>query len=471
MKISISFATLVPILLLCLSFPPTIALAFNHGNFTRVLCSSTERDALLKLKHDLTDPSNRLASWVSDEDCCRWHGIVRHGSTGHVIELNLRSLSFQEYHDTFHDVANRDYEDYTRLFFLSGKINPSLLNLKHLVHLDLSNNDFGGTHIPKFVGSPRSLKYLNLSRAWIWSGLNLGRAFDWLEVINDALPSLVRLHLSRRQLPPVPLLVNVNFSSLSIIDLSFTYYYSSIRVLKFPSWISHLKNPVSPNLGNNYFEGPIPNNLQNLTSLRELDPSGNQFNSSIPNRLYGFSCLELLNLGFNNLQGEVSSAIENMTSLIDLDLSDNYELEFNRGIPTSFKNLCNLKVLSLSSLKLETRYSREIPSGTQLQSFSPYEFMGNELCGPPLSKNCSGVGTTQDPKNRKNEDGDVIEFNWFYVSMALGFIVGFWSTVGPLLFNRRCGYVYFHFLDRLWDKIWLYFHVNLPNWKLWAYVS
>ncbi|CAK7336311.1 unnamed protein product [Dovyalis caffra] len=56
--------------------------------------------------------------------------------------------------------------------------------------------------------------------------------------------------------------------------------------------------------------------------------------------------------------------------------------------------------------------------------------MGNELCGPLLSKNRSGDGTTQDPKNGRNEDGNGMEFNWFYVSMASGFIVGFWSTIG-----------------------------------------
>ncbi|CAK7336309.1 unnamed protein product [Dovyalis caffra] len=68
---------------------------------------------------------------------CRWHGIVRHDSIGHVI-------------------------------LPGGKINPSLLNLKHLVHLDSSNNDFEGIHIPKFLGSPESLIYLNLSDARIW---------------------------------------------------------------------------------------------------------------------------------------------------------------------------------------------------------------------------------------------------------------------------------------------------------------
>ncbi|CAK7336310.1 unnamed protein product [Dovyalis caffra] len=240
MKISIGFATLVPVLLLCLSLPPTIPLAFNHGNFTAVLCNPTERDALLKLKHDLIDPSNRFASWVGDGDCCRWYGIVRHSSTGHVIELNLRSLSFQEYDDAFPDAAPRDYEDYMRLFFLGGMIPRQLGNLSNLHYLNL---DVGYYPYESYVEN-----------------------LDWVS----------------------------GLSSLEFLDLS-------------------------------------------GLNLEELDPFGNRFNSSIPNWLYGFSRLELLNLRFNNLQGEVSSAIENMTSLIDLKLSGK-KLEFNRGIPASFKS-------------------------------------------------------------------------------------------------------------------------------------
>ena len=46
-----------------------------------------------------------------------------------------------------------------------GKINPSLLDLKHLIYLDLSCNNFHGAQIPKFLGSMGSLRYLNLSFA------------------------------------------------------------------------------------------------------------------------------------------------------------------------------------------------------------------------------------------------------------------------------------------------------------------
>jgi Leucine-rich repeat (LRR) protein len=127
-------------------------------------CRLSENGALLKFKNDLTDPSNRLASWVSDEDCCRWSGVVRNNLTGHVLELYLGTHI--SYDVNLASTASVDLED-NRGSKLGGKISSSLLYLKYLRYLDLSNNDFGGIHIPKFLGSMRNLRYLSLSHARI----------------------------------------------------------------------------------------------------------------------------------------------------------------------------------------------------------------------------------------------------------------------------------------------------------------
>ena len=59
---------------------------------SEVHCIQSERQALLKIKQDLIDPSNRLASWAVDGNCCQWVGVVCNNITGHVQELHLQSV-------------------------------------------------------------------------------------------------------------------------------------------------------------------------------------------------------------------------------------------------------------------------------------------------------------------------------------------------------------------------------------------
>ncbi|KAK2639608.1 hypothetical protein Ddye_027403 [Dipteronia dyeriana] len=142
----ISFLSLLFLELLAVA---TITMGFSNGS-TYVGCIQSEREALLRFKHDLNDTSNRLSSWVGDHgDCCKWDAVVCSNLTGHVIELHL-GKPFSNQHYT-------SYEDYERSM-LHGKISSSLLDLKHLVYLDLSFNDFEGVQIPRFLGSMSNLR-------------------------------------------------------------------------------------------------------------------------------------------------------------------------------------------------------------------------------------------------------------------------------------------------------------------------
>ncbi|KAF2316405.1 hypothetical protein GH714_041746 [Hevea brasiliensis] len=214
------------------------SLGLCHGSFNAG-CIESEREALLQFKLGLKDPSNRLSSWDRDVDCCEWPGVICDNLTNHVLELHLRSLSENEYYGSN---ATGDYYEYMERSTFRGKISQSLLNLKHLKCLGLSNNNFEGIHIPKFLGSMKSLRYLNFSGAgfggmiphqlgnlsnlqylnlegdgyyyyeiyvenldWIsnlsslefldLSSVDLSKALDWLDAMNK-LPSLVELHLS-----------------------------------------------------------------------------------------------------------------------------------------------------------------------------------------------------------------------------------------------------------------------------------
>ncbi|GLT28897.1 hypothetical protein SLA2020_038000 [Shorea laevis] len=359
-----------------------------NGNSVHAVCIEREKEALLKFKQGIVDHTNRLASWASSGDCCRWTGIVCNNMTGHVIELHLRTTPWE-----FDIFTNEAFEAFERSR-LGGKINPSLLHLKHLSHLDLSNNDFGGIHIPKFFGSLGSLRYLNLSNArfrgevphhlgnlsnlkylnlgdnyyfrstlhvetlhWLSSlssleylnlcYVNLSQVSNWFHALNT-LPSLVELHLLDCQLSHHHLhtIASVNLSSLATLSLSWNSF-SNLSVI---DWVFGLKNLISLDLSGNWFKDPIPHGFQNLSSLKHLDLSNNDFNSPIPDWLYTFAPLEFLDLGSNKMQGEISSDIGKMNFVVDLYLYNN---SFKGQIPIrSMGNLCNLKSLSLSRVNL-----------------------------------------------------------------------------------------------------------------------
>ncbi|GLT91624.1 hypothetical protein SLE2022_095020 [Rubroshorea leprosula] len=364
---------------------------FSLTSFCNGLCIERERQALLKLKQSLVDPAHRLASWSADNgDCCRWKGIVCHNLTGHVLQLHLSAPTYTE---DLYDLGDA-YQEINVTSQLRGKISHSLLHLKHLSYLNLSHNDFRGIQIPKFFGSLRSLRRLDLSSAgfvgevpqhlrnlsnllhlnlsnnhlhvenlhWL-SGLssleqldlssnNLSMASNWFHLVNT-LPSLVELHLARSHLPLVQVnaFPSVNLSSLSFLDLSWNNFVNLSTI----KWVFGLKHLAFLDLSYNSFNGPIPSSLQNLTFLRHIDLSFNSFNSSIPDWFYTFSPLKVLNLRFNNLEGQMSNAIGDMNFVVNLDFSENSDLKGK--IPMSMGNLCSLRSISFSGVNLSQEIS------------------------------------------------------------------------------------------------------------------
>ncbi|XP_054824867.1 receptor-like protein EIX2 [Prosopis cineraria] len=139
-----------------------------------------------------------------------------------------------------------------------------------------------------------------------------------------------------------------------------------------------------------------------------------------------------------------------------IDLSCNH---LTGEIPTSLSSLSFLSVLNLSFNNL----LRKIPIGTQLQSFNASSYTGNGgLYGLPLTKVCPNPSPSN---NIDASDGnDKLVNLGFYVSMAFGFIVGFWGVCGTLVLKNSWRHSFFCFFEGMND--WIYVHFNVLKAKI-----
>ncbi|KAK9127406.1 hypothetical protein Syun_016203 [Stephania yunnanensis] len=101
-----------------------------------------------------------------------------------------------------------------------------------------------------------------------------------------------------------------------------------------------------------------------------------------------------------------------------------------------------------------------IPSGNQLQTLAdPSIYEGNsKLCGLPLSLKCQDNETHDQAPNHVNEDieeDEGFEIKWFYVSMAVGFVVGYFGLLGTLWVKKGWRNACSMYLEGIIDRVQL----------------
>ncbi|OAY69931.1 LRR receptor-like serine/threonine-protein kinase ERL2 [Ananas comosus] len=299
---------------------------------------------------------------------------------------------------------------------LSGEIPPCLGMLQdQLFVLDTMNNNLSG-QIPASLGKQTDLSILNLrNNSFLRSNAFLG-----------SIPSeIVRLGYLR--------ILDLSHNNLSgTIPQSIGKLSSTASEKGIPEdYIRYLEDESDEGLmGSLYFvvKGVTRDYAKLLYLFESIDLSCNDLYGEIPDEIRDLRALQNLNFSMNHLTGHIPDQIGKMHALESLDVAMN---NLSGTIP-----------------------QRKIPSGYQLQTLDdPSIYIGNPyLCGPPTTQSCSSNETTHVVGKKSHGR---FERLGLYVSVVLGFIIGFWIFCGVLLLSRSLRISYFSAIDRTYDRLYV----------------
>ncbi|CAN0863302.1 Receptor-like protein EIX2 [Linum grandiflorum] len=376
---------------------------------------------------------------------------------------NLESIDISE-NSLEGDVAESHFQNITKLWLFQASGNQLTLRVgprwNPPPQIEILGMGFWhlGPNFPVWIRSLKLLTQLNMSSAGISSKIP-----SWLFFNSHFYSIDMSSNLLNGPLPYI-------YPFMSVLDLS----NNSLNKLEgiLPAWIGQrISGIMILNLRENKFDGSIPEELCLLKSLRILDLADNNLTGYIPRCVNNFTAMRSIDLSKNKLVGEIPEEMTKLGGLQSLNLSDNFltgviprdigsmgalesiDLSLNQlsgEIPPSISSMTFLSFINISSNRLTGR----IPLSTQLQSLDSSSFAGNsDLCGSPLAKNCTTVDSNGDGREEPEDDGNDPEIKWFYVSLTLGFVLGFWGAVGSLVLNNQWRIGYFRFMDRLWDRL------------------
>ncbi|WVZ15688.1 hypothetical protein V8G54_013254 [Vigna mungo] len=319
---------------------------------------------------------------------------------------------------------------------LTGELPSSLKNCTNLIMLDVGENKLSGP-IPSWLGeSLQQIIILNMQ----------GNIFsEHFPIELCYLRYIQLLNLSRNKLSKVIPACLKNFTAMSeksinrseIEELIYGEIYDPFMSFDYRLDIAWIWKGVEQ-----VFRDP-------QMKLKSIDLSCNDLSGEIPKEVASLVGLVSLNLSSNNLSGEIPFGIGNLSSLESLDLSRNHLY----GRIPSLSQLDFLGKLNLSYNSLSGR----IPLGRHLQTFEGSSFEGNiNLCGEQRNKSCPGDYSTAKTEAGTEKDGDdSVFYEALYMSMGMGFFIGFWGLLGQILIWKPWRIAYLRFLNKLTHEIQL----------------
>ncbi|XVF11211.1 hypothetical protein REPUB_Repub08aG0006500 [Reevesia pubescens] len=131
-----------------------------------------------------------------------------------------------------------------------------------------------------------------------------------------------------------------------------------------PPEIRYLTSLVNLNLSGNYFDGPLQPAIFELSQLRTLDISHNSFNSTLPPGFSKLKFLRIFNAYSNDFRGPLPQEFIHLRFLEELNLGGSY---FDGEIPVGYGSFTRLKFLDLAGNALVGTLPPQLGFLTQLE--------------------------------------------------------------------------------------------------------
>eukprot|EP00252_Welwitschia_mirabilis_P007400 TRINITY_DN1870_c0_g1_i4.p1 TRINITY_DN1870_c0_g1~~TRINITY_DN1870_c0_g1_i4.p1 ORF type:complete len:963 (+),score=68.09 TRINITY_DN1870_c0_g1_i4:258-3146(+) len=280
---------------------------------TTIWALENEAQILLQWKNQLDDPQGALRTWsVSASAPCNWAGITCDNATSKVTAIVLEST------------------------LLAGTLSPRLAQLNALREVRLGCNNLTGG-LPWTISNWTNLRILNITT----------------NAFSGTLPDMSAL------------------ISLETIDVTTNYFSGPM-----PVSLGNISALRSLNLAENPFRpGPIPAEFRSLTKLETFFLSDCNLHGELPEFLFNFTALGLLDVSVNNISGSITPAIGKLKKLYSLEL---YQNQVSGSLPPEFGNLTSLNDFDAS----KNRFSGSLPPEIgNLKRLSYFVMEANFLSG------------------------------------------------------------------------------------------
>ncbi|KAF7043769.1 hypothetical protein CFC21_053083 [Triticum aestivum] len=152
-------------------------------------------------------------------------------------------------------------------------------------------------------------------------------------------------------------------------------------------WHPNENRILSLRLSSMDLKGQFPDGLENCSSMTSLDLSSNSLSGPIPADISKrLPYITNIDLSYNSFSGEIPESLANCTYLNVVSLQNN---KLTGAIPGQFAGLSRLTEFNVANNKL----SGQIPSS--LSKFSSSNFVNQDLCGKPLSGDCTASSSSR----------------------------------------------------------------------------